>query len=96
MTREHGRHAVTRRRRRGRMGGPRTPQPTGRTMAMTMTVIPILWLAAMLCAVWLMPASNPTPRARETVSALCTAAAMLAPVPSRIMLSRERHEGDVT
>lgn len=95
MIRGHGRHADPRRCRRGRMGGPRTPHPTGRTMVMAMTVFPILWLTAMLCAVWLMPASNPTPGARETVSALCIAAAMPAPVPAWIMLSRERHAGDV-
>lgn len=65
-------------------------------MAPLMTAFAALWLAGMLAAVWLMPMSAPAPWAREAVSAVCAAAAVLSTVPAWTYLARygkERRHG---
>lgn len=74
----------------------RPERPVEPSMTALMTAFAALWLAGMLTAVWLMPMSAPAPWAREAVSAVCVAAAVLSTVPAWTYLARygrERHHG---
>lgn len=74
----------------------RPERPAEPFMAALMTAFAALWLAGMLMAVWLMPMSAPAPWAREAVSAVCVAAAVLSTVPAWTYLARygrERRHG---
>lgn len=88
----YGRH----RKDAGKPRKARPERPVEPSMTALMTAFAALWLAGMLTAVWLMPMSAPTPWAREAVSAVCVAAAVLSTVPAWIYLARygrERHHG---
>lgn len=80
-------------------GKPRKARPERSAepfMAPLMTAFAALWLAGMLAAVWLMPMSAPAPWAREAVSAVCAAAAVLSTAPAWTYLARygkERRHG---
>lgn len=80
----------------GRPRKARPERPVEPFMAALMTVFAALWLAGMLAAVWLMPMSTPAPWAREAVSVVCAAAAVLSTVPAWTYLARygrERRHG---
>lgn len=88
----YGRH----RKDAGKPRKARPERPVEPSMTALMTAFAALWLAGMLTAVWLMPMSAPTPWAREAVSAVCVAAAVLSTVPAWTYLARygrERHHG---
>lgn len=88
----YGRH----RKDAGKPRKARPERPVEPSMTALMTAFAALWLAGMLTAVWLMPMSAPTPWAREAVSAVCVAAAVLSTVPAWMYLARygrERHHG---
>lgn len=85
----YGRHRKTPR----RTPKSRSVRPVEPFMAALMTAFAALWLAGMLAAVWLMPMSAPAPWARETVSAVCVAAAVCAPVPAWAYLACHVKEG---
>ena len=74
----------------------RLERPVEPFMAALITAFATLWLAGMLAAVWLMPMSAPTPWAREAVSAVCAAAALLSPAPARACLARCGRGGRAT
>ena len=80
----YGRH----RKGAGKPRKARPERPVEPFMADLMTVFAALWLAGMLAAVWLMPMSEPAPWAREAVSAVCVAAAVLSTVPAWTYLAR--------
>ena len=83
----YGRH----RKGAGKPRKARPERPVEPSMAALMTAFAALWLA-----VWLMPMSAPAPWAREAVSAVCVAAAVLSTVPAWTYLARygrERHHG---
>lgn len=84
----YGRH----RKGAGRPRKARPERPAEPFMAALMTVFAALWLAGMLAAVWLMPMSTPAPWAREAVSAVCAAAAVLSTVPAWAYLARYEKE----
>ena len=88
----YGRH----RKGAGKPRKARPERPAEPFMAALMTAFAALWLAGMLTAVWLMPMSAPAPWAREAVSAVCVAAAVLSTVPAWTYLARygrERRHG---
>lgn len=88
----YGRH----RKDAGKPRKARPERPVEPSMAALMTAFAALWLVGMLAAVWLMPMSAPAPWARETVSAVCVAAAVLSTVPAWTYLARygrERRHG---
>lgn len=85
----YGRH----RKGAGRLRKARPERPVEPFMAALMTAFAALWLAGMLAAVWLMPMSAPAPWARETVSAVCAAAAVCAPAPAWAYLTCHVKEG---
>lgn len=85
----YGRH----RKDAGKPRKARPERPVEPFMAALMTAFAALWLAGMLAAVWLMPMSAPAPWARETVSAVCVAAAVCAPVPAWVYLACHVKEG---
>ncbi|OFA33587.1 hypothetical protein BBK15_10195 [Bifidobacterium adolescentis] len=88
----YGRH----RKGAGKPRKARPERPAEPFMAALMTAFAALWLAGMLMAVWLMPMSAPAPWAREAVSAVCVAAAVLSTVPAWTYLARygrERRHG---
>lgn len=88
----YGRH----RKGAGKPRKARPERPVGPFMAALMTAFAALWLAGMLTAVWLIPMSAPAPWAREAVSAVCVAAAVLSTVPAWTYLARygrERRHG---
>lgn len=88
----YGRH----RKDAGKPRKARPERPVEPSMTALMTAFAALWLAGMLTAVWLMPMSAPAPWAREAVSAVCVAAAVLSTVPAWTYLARygrERHHG---
>lgn len=88
----YGRH----RKGAGKPRKARPERPAEPFMAALMTAFSALWLAGMLMAVWLMPMSAPAPWAREAVSAVCVAAAVLSTVPAWTYLARygrERRHG---
>lgn len=88
----YGRH----RKGAGKPRKARPERPAEPFMAALMTAFAALWLVGMLTAVWLMPMSAPAPWAREAVSAVCVAAAVLSAVPAWTYLARygrERHHG---
>ena len=88
----YGRH----RKDAGKPRKARAERPVEPSMTALMTAFAALWLAGMLTAVWLMPMSAPAPWAREAVSAVCVAAAVLSTVPAWTYLARygrERHHG---
>lgn len=84
----YGRH----RKGAGRLRKARPERPVEPFMAALMTVFAALWLAGMLAAVWLMPMSAPAPWAREAVSVVCAAAAVLSTVPAWTYLARYEKE----
>lgn len=84
----YGRH----RKGAGRPRKARPERPVEPFMAALMAVFAALWLAGMLAAVWLMPMSAPAPWAREAVSAVCVAAAVLSTVPAWTYLARYGRE----
>lgn len=98
-SRTDGRSATLYGRHRKDAGKPRKARPerpVEPSMTALMTAFAALWLAGMLTAVWLMPMSAPAPWAREAVSAVCVAAAVLSTVPAWTYLARygrERHHG---
>lgn len=88
----YGRH----RKDAGKPRKARPERPVEPSMTALMTAFAALWLAGMLTAVWLMPMSAPAPWAREAVSAVCVAAAVLSTVPAWTYLARygrERRHG---
>lgn len=88
----YGRH----RKGAGRLRKARPERPVEPSMAALMTAFAALWLAGMLTAVWLMPMSTPAPWAREAVSVVCAAAAVLSTAPAWTYLARygrERRHG---
>lgn len=88
----YGRH----RKDAGKPRKARPERPVEPSMAALMTAFAALWLVGMLAAVWLMPMSAPAPWAREAVSAVCMAAAVLSTVPAWTYLARygrERRHG---
>lgn len=88
----YGRH----RKGSGKPRKARPERPVEPFMAPLMTAFAALWLAGMLAAVWLMPMSAPAPWAREAVSAVCAAEAVLSTVPAWTYLARygrERRHG---
>ena len=85
----YGRH----RKGAGKPRKARPERPVEPSMAALMTALAALWLAGMLAAVWLMPMSAPAPWARETVSAVCVAAAVCAPAPAWAYLACHVKEG---
>lgn len=88
----YGRH----RKDAGKPRKARPERPVEPSMTALMTAFAALWLAGMLTAVWLMPMSAPTPWAREAVSAVCAAAAVVSTVPAWTYLARygrERRHG---
>lgn len=85
----YGRH----RKGAGKPRKARPERPVEPSMAALMTAFAALWLAGMLAAVWLMPMSAPAPWARETVSAVCVAAAVCAPAPAWTYLACHVKEG---
>lgn len=88
----YGRH----RKDAGKPRKARPERPVEPSMAALMTAFAALWLVGMLAAVWLMPMSAPAPWAREAVSAVCVAAAVLSTVPAWTYLARygrERRHG---
>lgn len=88
----YGRH----RKGAGKPRKARPERPAEPFMAALMTAFAALWLAGILMAVWLMPMSAPAPWAREAVSAVCVAAAVLSTVPAWTYLARygrERRHG---
>lgn len=88
----YGRH----RKDAGKPRKARPERPVEPSMTALMTAFAALWLAGMLTAVWLMPMSAPAPWAREAVSAVCVAAAVLSTVPAWTYLARygrKRHHG---
>lgn len=84
----YGRHRKTPK----RTPKSRPVRPVEPSMAALMTVFAALWLAGMLAAVWLMPMSTPAPWAREAVSVVCAAAAVLSTVPAWAYLARYEKE----
>lgn len=98
-SRTDGRSTTLYGRHRKGSGKPRKARPERSAepfMAPLMTAFAALWLAGMLVAVWLMPMSAPAPWAREAVSAVCAAAAVLSTVPAWTYLARygkERRHG---
>ena len=84
----YGRH----RKDAGKPRKARPERPVEPSMTALMTAFAALWLAGMLTAVWLMPMSAPAPWAREAVSAVCVAAAVLSTVPAWTYLARYRRE----
>lgn len=52
------------------------------------TLLAVLWLAAMAAAVWLMPESVPVPGVRGAASAVCAVAAAASAVPSWVYFAR--------
>lgn len=84
----YGRH----RKGAGRLRKARPERPVEPSMAALMTAFAALWLAGMLAAVWLMPMSTPAPWAREAVSVVCAAAAVLSTVPAWTYLTRYGRE----
>lgn len=84
----YGRH----RKGSGKPRKARPERPAEPFMAALMTAFAALWLAGMLTAVWLMPMSAPAPWAREAVSAVCVAAAVLSTAPAWAYLARYRRE----
>lgn len=90
-SRTNGRSTTLYSRHRKGAGKPRKARPERPVepfMAALMTAFAALWLAGMLAAVWLMPMSAPAPWAREAVSAVCVAAAVLSTVPAWTYLAR--------
>lgn len=88
----YGRH----RKGAGKPRKARPERPVEPFMVALMTAFAALWLVGMLTAVWLMPMSAPAPWAREAVSAVCVAAAVLSTVPAWTYLARygrERRHG---
>ncbi len=88
----YGRH----RKGAGKPRKARPERPAEPFMAALMTAFAALWLVGMLMAIWLMPMSAPAPWAREAVSAVCAAAAVLSTVPAWTYLARygrERRHG---
>lgn len=88
----YGRH----RKDAGKPRKARPERPVEPSMAALMTAFAALWLVGMLAAVWLMPMSAPALWAREAVSAVCVAAAVLSTVPAWTYLARygrERRHG---
>lgn len=88
----YGRH----RKGAGKPRKARPERPVEPSMAALMTAFAALWLVGMLAAVWLMPMSAPALWAREAVSAVCVAAAVLSTVPAWTYLARygrERRHG---
>ena len=98
-SRTDGRSTTLYGRHRKGSGKPRKARPERSAepfMAPLMMAFAALWLAGMLAAVWLMPMSAPAPWAREAVSAVCAAAAVLSTVPAWTYLARygkERRHG---
>lgn len=98
-SRTDGRSTTLYGRHRKGSGKPRKARPERSAepfMAPLMTAFAALWLAGMLAAVWLMPMSAPAPWAREAVSAVYAAAAVLSTVPAWTYLARygkERRHG---
>lgn len=98
-SRTDGRSTTLYGRHRKGSGKPRKARPERSAepfMAPLMTAFAALWLAGMLAAVWLMSMSAPAPWAREAVSAVCAAAAVLSTVPAWTYLARygkERRHG---
>lgn len=98
-SRTDGRSTTLYGRHRKGSGKPRKARPERSAepfMAPLMTAFAALWLAGMLAAVWLMPMSAPAPWAREAVSAVCAAAAVLSTAPAWTYLARygkERRHG---
>ena len=84
----YGRHRKTPK----RTPKSRPVRPVEPSLAALMTVFAALWLAGMLAAVWLMPMSAPAPWAREAVSVVCAAAAVLSMVPAWTYLARYEKE----
>lgn len=94
-SRTDGRSTTLYGRHRKGSGKPRKARPERSAepfMAPLMTAFAALWLAGMLAAVWLMPMSAPAPWAREAVSAVCAAAAVLSTAPAWTYLARYEKE----